>query len=78
MYVRESTRGEYGDKLIVVETRKELVLLPSPEDPIEELAEIGGQLGDMSFEELRSSGTKQALEEVTEELRGRQRSSSLT
>ena len=64
IYLKEALRSRYGDRFIVVEASDELVLLPVPDDPVDDLAELGQKLPTASMKQLRASILARAKTEV--------------
>ncbi len=62
--LKESLRTRYGDRFVVVEAPDELVLLPIPDDPVEDLGELGGKLPNISLQQLRAKILERARREV--------------
>ncbi len=44
----------YGDRFMIVEAPSELVLLPVPDDAVDDLAELGRRLPKTSMKQLRA------------------------
>ena len=65
LYLKESVRSRYGSEFVVVETPREVVLIPVPEDPVKDLEELGKPLAKYSLKALR----KRILERAREEAR---------
>lgn len=59
-----SIRARYGDQFLVLEGRKELILRPVPDDPLQDLREIGRRLKGKTVSELKEAIEQQALKEV--------------
>ena len=64
LYLREATREKYGTEFVIVETPDEIVLLPVPEDPIEELSRLGKPLKRYSLAQIKKMIQKAAREEA--------------
>lgn len=64
IYLKESLRTRYGDRFVLIEGPDELVLLPVPDDPVEDLRELGGKLPKISLQELRAKILERARREV--------------
>ena len=64
IHLRESLRSRYGERFMVVEATDELVLLPVPDDPVEDLGELGGKLPNISLQQLRAKILERARREV--------------
>ncbi len=60
----QAVRSRYGEKFLVLEGRKELILRPIPRDPLQDLREIGRLLKGKSVRELKEAIEQQAMEEV--------------
>ena len=60
----QAVRSRYGDKFLVLEGCKELVLRPIPRDPLQDLREIGRLLKGKSVRQLKEAIEQQAMEEV--------------
>ncbi len=64
IYLKESLRTRYGDRFVAVEALDELVLLPVPDDPVEDLGELGGKLPNISLQQLRARILERARREA--------------
>ncbi len=64
IYLKEALRSRYGHRFIVVEAPDELVLLPVPDDPVDDLAELGRKLPRASLRRLRAKILARAKKEV--------------
>jgi len=60
----QAIRSKYGEEFIVVEMPGELVLLPVPDDPVNDLQEIGRSLRGLSVEDLKRRIDEEAQREV--------------
>ena len=60
----QAIRSKYGEKFLVLEGRREVILRPIPRDPLQDLREIGRLLKGKSVEELKQTIEQQAMEEV--------------
>jgi hypothetical protein len=60
----QAVRSRYGEKFLVLEGRKQLILRPIPRDPLQDLREIGRLLKGKSVRELKDAIEQQAMEEV--------------
>ena len=69
LYLKRSWRQRVGEEFFVVVAPRKIILLPVPEDPVADLAEIGKALPKKSTRELRSEIRKQAEHEVEGDLR---------
>lgn len=60
-------REKYGTTFHVVRARGEIVLIPAPDDPVQELAKIGKEAGisRTSFLKLKQAIRTDALSELT-------------
>ena len=54
MYLKQSVRSRYGEKFLVLEVPGEIVLIPVPGDPVEDLARLGKPLKDKSLDALKA------------------------
>ncbi len=64
LYLKEALRTRYGEKFIIVETPKSVLLLPVPKDPIKDLSEIGKALKGRSLKDLKKHIRQSAVKEV--------------
>ena len=64
LYIRRSWRERYGNEFIVVAAPNELILMPVPQDPVSDLAELGKALPEVSLKKLRAGIRRQAELEV--------------
>ena len=64
IYLREALRAKYGERFLVVEGPNELRLLPRPQDPVADLAEIGRDLPDVKPAMFKASIRRRALAEA--------------
>ena len=60
----QAVRSRYGEKFLVLEGHRELILRPIPRDPLQDLREIGRLLKGKSVKELKEAIEQQAMEEV--------------
>ena len=60
----QAVRSKYGEKFLVLEGRRELILRPIPRHPLQDLREIGRLLKGKSVEELKEAIEQQAMDEV--------------
>ena len=65
LYLPKRIRKGLKGKVYVVRIGNEIVIIPIPEDPVSELAEIGKKLPDKSIKEFREEIEGAALEEVS-------------
>jgi len=64
LLLSQTIRSRYGEKFLVLEGRRELILRPIPWDPLQDLREIGRLLKGKSAEELKEAIEQQALDEM--------------
>ena len=64
MYLKQSVRSRYGEKFLVLEVPGEIVLIPVPADPVEDLAQLGRPLKDKSLDDLKAGIHEQAMRVV--------------
>ncbi|WP_225807093.1 AbrB/MazE/SpoVT family DNA-binding domain-containing protein [Thermococcus bergensis] len=64
VYIPKSMRKRIHGEVYLVETPEGILIIPKPENPIEELEKIGKSLPEKSIEELKREILKQALEEL--------------
>ena len=64
LYLRESIRSRHGVEFVIVETSSGLLLLPVPDDPAADLAELGKKLADLSVKDIKKRLRKRALAEA--------------
>ncbi len=65
LYLPKKIRRGLKGKVYVVRMGNEVVIIPIPEDPVSELAEIGRKLPDKPVREFRKEIERAALEEIT-------------
>lgn len=60
----------YGREFVVVETEKDIVLVPIAQDPVKELQKIGKEAGidKYSIKELRAMAMEEAEKEIQQKL----------
>jgi len=66
IYLKQSLRSRYGEKFVILEASSEIVLLPVPCDPVEDLADLGRPLKDHTLKQLREKILHRAKEEALE------------
>ncbi len=64
IYLKEAVRTRYGEEFIVVEAPSEIVLLPVPDDPVEDLARLGEKLKGISIQDMKAAIRRRAQKEV--------------
>jgi len=64
LYLKEAVRTRYGEEFILVEAPEEILLLPVPADPLQDLAELGKKLPKLSLRELRTGIRRRAQQEA--------------
>ncbi len=64
LYLRESIRSRHGVEFAIVETSSGLLLLPVPDDPAADLAELGEKLAGLSVKDIKKRLRKRALAEA--------------
>ena len=64
LLLSQAVLSKYGEKFLVLEGRRELVLRPIPRDPLQDLREIGRLLKGKTVEELKEAIEQQAMDEV--------------
>lgn len=64
LYLQDTIRAAYGTRFVLVEAPGELILIPVPNDPIADLADLGKALRDVSIEELKREIRETAEDEV--------------
>lgn len=64
LLLSQTIRSRYGEKFLILEGRRELILRPIPGDPLQDLREIGRLLKGKSVAELKEAIEQQALDEV--------------
>ena len=64
LLLSQAVRSKYGEKFLVLEGRRELILRPIPRDPLQDLREIGRLLKGKSVEDLKEAIEQQAMDEV--------------
>lgn len=65
LYLQDAIRAVYGTRFVLVESPDELVLIPVPADPLQDLAELGQSLADFSFNDLKRELRDATLEEAS-------------
>ena len=68
LQLRQAVRSRYGEKFLVLEGDRELVLRPIPRDPLQDLREWGKPLQHLSIEDIKRHIDEQADKEVDETL----------
>lgn len=68
LQLSQAVRSRYGEKFLVLEGQRELVLRPIPRDPLQDLREWGKPLQHLSIEDLKRHIDEQADKEVEETL----------
>ena len=64
LQLSQAVRSRYGEKFLVLEGDRDLILRPIPRDPLQDLREIGRLLKGKSVKELKEAIEQQAMEEV--------------
>ena len=64
IYLREKLRARYGDEFILVERLDGFMFLPIPENPVQDLEELGKKLRGHSIKEIKRKTEKRSLREV--------------
>jgi len=64
IYLRERYRNRYGEKFIIVETIRGLLLLPVPSDPVADLASLGRKLRNYTMKDLKTAIQQQSGDEI--------------
>jgi len=64
IYLKRRLRARYGEKFIVLETARDIVLLPVPRDPVRALQEIGKPLRGYSIAQIKAMIREQAEKEA--------------
>ena len=64
LYIPKKFRSKIGREVFLIELKDGLLIVPVPEDPIEELMEIGEELPDIPMDELKRSIEEEALDEI--------------
>lgn len=62
--LKPALRRRYGDEFFVIETSREVVLLPVPVDPVKDLRELGKKIKGYTIDDLKRKIQEQAEEEV--------------
>ncbi len=65
LYLPKRIRRGLKRKVYVVRMGNEVVIVPIPDDPISELAELGRRLPDKSIKEFKKEIERAALEEIS-------------
>jgi hypothetical protein len=68
LQISQAVRSRYGDKFLILEGDREVILRPIPRDPLQDLREWGRPLQHLSIEELKRHIDEQADKEVEETL----------
>ena len=64
LQLSHAVRSRYGEKFLVLEGQREVILRPIPRDPLQDLREIGRLLKGKSVRELKEAIEQEAMEEV--------------
>jgi len=64
LQLSQAVRSRYGEKFLVLEGDRDLILRPIPRDPLQDLREIGRLLKGKSVKELKEAIEQEAMEEV--------------
>ncbi len=62
LYLRESLRERYGERFVVEERADGVLLVPLPQDPVRDLAELGRPLRNLTLQEIKDCIAEQADE----------------
>ncbi len=64
LYLKESLRKRYGERFVVVPSTGEILLIPIPKNPVQDLREATKKIRGMSLEQLKALIEKQARKQV--------------
>ena len=64
MYLRQSLRKRYGERFIAVPAPREIVLIPVPTDPVEDLRDGTKKARGKSLRQLKSIIEREARKQV--------------
>ena len=64
LQLSQAVRSRYGEKFLVLEGDRDLILRPIPRDPLQDLREWGKPLQHLSIEEIKHIIDKRAMEKV--------------
>ena len=64
LYLRETLRSEYGERFVVIEAGPGILLLPVPDDPVEDLAHLGRALRGVTLAQIKERAARRASREA--------------
>jgi hypothetical protein len=64
VYLKEEIRAKYGREFLILQTLKEIILLPVPENPIKDLEELGKMIPIKSLQEIKKKIRSRGMQDV--------------